>query len=104
MFADFTFEHCTCVELFARVVAENGAVLYDPRTGERTGLTDPLPARLLGALRDRGVDPLEIGQVLVGTQANHRAAVQDVIWELGLEVQVIGNRSAVKAVFVRRRR
>ncbi len=51
---DHLLEHCTCVELFTRVVAENGAVLYDPRTRERTGLTDPLPARLLDALRDRG--------------------------------------------------
>ena len=92
---DHLLEHCTCVGLFTRVVAENGAVLYNPRTRERTRLTDPLPTRLLDILRDRGVDPLEIGRVVVGTQANHRATVQDVIWELGLEVQVIGNRSAV---------
>lgn len=33
--------------------------------------------------------------MLVATHASHRATVQDVIWELGLEAQVIGNRGAV---------
>lgn len=92
---DHLLADCTCVDLFTRVVAENGAVLYNPKTRERTLLTEPLPTRLVDALRDRGVDPLDIGHVLVGTWADHRTAAQDVIWELGLEVQVIGNRNAV---------
>ena len=58
---DHLLADCTCVGLFTRVVAENGAVLYNPKTRERTLLTDPLPTRLLDTLRDRGVDPLEIG-------------------------------------------
>lgn len=86
---------CSCVHLFDLVVAENGAVVYNPGSREETQLADP-PARLLvQSLQARGVAPLEIGQVLVATHAPHRAAVQDVIWELGLEAQVIGNRNAV---------
>lgn len=50
---------------------------------------------MIQGLQARGVDPLEIGQVLVATHAPLRAAVQDVIWELGLEAQVIGNCGAV---------
>ena len=86
---------CSCTRLFDLVVAENGAIVYDPRSREETRFANPPSKLLLKALRERGVEPLEIGQVVVGTHAAHRAAVQDVIWELGLEAQVIGNRGAV---------
>jgi hydroxymethylpyrimidine pyrophosphatase-like HAD family hydrolase len=86
---------CPCTRLFDLVVAENGAVVYDPRSREETRFANPPPKLLLKGLRERGVEPLEIGQVVVGTHAAHRGAVQDVIWELGLEAQVIGNRGAL---------
>lgn len=86
---------CPCARLFDLVVAENGAIVYDPESREEIRFANPPPKLLLKGLRERGVEPLEIGQVVVGTQAGHRAAVQDVIWELGLEAQVIGNRSAL---------
>jgi len=86
---------CPCVPLFDLVVAENGAIVYDPASREETRLANPPSKLLVQTLQARGVAPLEIGQVLVATHAPHRAAVQDVIWELGLEAQVIGNRGAV---------
>ena len=86
---------CSCIRLFDLVVAENGALLYDPASGEQTQLADPPPARFVQKLRERGVEPLEVGKVMLGTQAAQRAKVQDIIWELGLETQVIGNRNAV---------
>mgnify|MGYP001214780082 CR=1 FL=1 len=86
---------CPCALLFDLVVAENGAIVYDPASREETRLANPPPKLLVQRLQARGVTPLEIGQVLVATHAPHRAAVQDVIWELGLEAQVIGNRGAV---------
>ena len=86
---------CPCSRLFDLVVAENGAVVYDPHSREETRLANPPSKLLIQGLQARGVEPLEIGQVLVATHAPHRAAVQDVIWELGLEAQVIGNRGAV---------
>ena len=92
---DELLKACSCVRLFDMVVAENGGVAYDPSTREQVCLAGPPPERFVRMLQSRGVEPLEIGQVLVATQAQHRAAVQDVIWELGLEVQVIGNRNAV---------
>jgi len=86
---------CSCVQLFDLVVAENGAVVYAPDSREETRLANPPSKLLIQGLQARGVEPLEIGQVMVATHAPHRAAVQDVIWELGLEAQVIGNRGAV---------
>ncbi|SER61500.1 hypothetical protein SAMN05421690_104414 [Nitrosomonas sp. Nm51] len=86
---------CPCAQLFDLVVAENGAIVYDPSSLEETRLANPPSKQLIKDLRARGVKPLEIGQVLVATHAPHRATVQDAIWELGLEAQVIGNRGAV---------
>jgi HAD superfamily hydrolase (TIGR01484 family) len=86
---------CPCARLFDLVVAENGAIVYDPASREEARLANPPPKLLVQHLRARGVEPLEIGQVVVATRAPHRAAVQDVVWDLGLEAQVIGNRGAV---------
>ncbi len=86
---------CPCAQLFDLVVAENGAVIYDPASREETQLANPPSKLLVQNLQARGVTPLEIGQVLVATHAPYRTVVQDVIWELGLEAQVIGNRGAV---------
>src|SRR5574340_304212 len=86
---------CPCAQLFDLIVAENGAIVYDPASREETRLANPPSKLLIQTLQARGVTPLEIGQVLVATHEPHRATVQDVIWELGLEAQVIGNRGAV---------
>lgn len=86
---------CDCPRLFDLIVAENGALVYDPASREETVLGNPPPKALLRALRAREVMPLEIGQVIVATLEPHRSTVQDVVWELGLEAQVIGNRGAV---------
>lgn len=86
---------CTCPKLFDLIVAENGAVVYEPSTRKETVLGNPPSKALLQALRARSVTPLEVGQVIVATLEPQRAAVQDVVWALGLETQVIGNRSAV---------
>lgn len=86
---------CSCVQLFDLVVAENGGIVYAPDSREEMRLASPPSKLLIQGLQARGVEPLEIGQVVVSTHAPHRAAVQDVIWELGLEAQVIGNRGAV---------
>jgi hydroxymethylpyrimidine pyrophosphatase-like HAD family hydrolase len=86
---------CPCPRLFDLVVAENGGVVYDPASREETRLANPPSKLLVQGLQARGVSPLEIGQVVVGTHEPHRATVQDLVWNLGLEAQVIGNRGAV---------
>jgi hydroxymethylpyrimidine pyrophosphatase-like HAD family hydrolase len=77
------------------IVAENGAIVYDPATREERVLANPPSKALVQRLRAREVQPLEIGQVIVATLQPHRSTVQDVIWELGLELQIICNGAAV---------
>src|SRR5512138_207806 len=86
---------CPELRLFNLVIAENGAVLYDPHRREETLLAPPMPARFIERLRDRGVEPLDVGQVLISAHDQHRAIIHDVIRDLGLELQVIYNRSFV---------
>jgi HAD superfamily hydrolase (TIGR01484 family) len=86
---------CECSELFDYIVAENGALVYEPRSREMTLLGEPPPDKFVAALRRRGVQPLEVGKVIVATHAPHEASVIEAIRELGLELQVIFNLKAV---------
>ena len=81
--------------LFDRIVAENGALLYRPKTGEALPLAPPPPAAFVARLRERHVTPLSIGHVIVATRVPHEADVLAVIRELGLELQIIFNKGAV---------
>jgi hydroxymethylpyrimidine pyrophosphatase-like HAD family hydrolase len=83
---------CPQIEIFDAVVAENGGLFYDPERRQETVLGHPPSKQLLNALRAKGVAPLDVGQVVIATQASQRTAIQDVLWELGLEAQVIANR------------
>ena len=82
------------VRLFHRVVAENGALLYRPESGEREPLGDPPPREFVDRLRQRGV-PVSVGLSIVATVVPHETTVIAVIKELGLERQVIFNKGAV---------
>ena len=86
---------CDCIHLFDYVVAENGALLYEPQGRVTTLLADPPPEEFVAGLQRRGVQPLEVGQVIVATHAPHETQVIEAIRELGLELQVIFNREAV---------
>jgi hydroxymethylpyrimidine pyrophosphatase-like HAD family hydrolase len=86
---------CECRELFDYVVAENGALVYDPQSREITLLAEPPPETFIAALRRRGVQPLEVGKVIVATHAPQEAQVLETIRELGLELQLFFNREAV---------
>jgi len=86
---------CSHLRLFDLVVAENGAVLYDPRRREETLLAAPVPQRFAQELCKRGVEPVDTGRILVCTHDRHRGVVLDVMRELGLELQIIFNRSTV---------
>lgn len=83
------------LSLFDRVVAENGAVLFRPSTGETKLLAEPPPRVFIDALRRRGVSPLSTGSVIVASEQPEDAKILAVIRELGLELQVIYNKGAV---------
>jgi HAD superfamily hydrolase (TIGR01484 family) len=82
-------------DIFDRVVAENGAVLYRPATHETHMLAEHPPLAFIDALRARGVAPLAVGQVIVATWEPHETEVIAAIRDLGLELQVIFNKGAV---------
>lgn len=82
------------LEIFDRVVLENGALLYDPATREERLLCDGPPASLLSRLRERGV-PFTSGRCIVSTCVPHDAVVLDAIRDLTLDLQVIFNKGAV---------
>lgn len=86
---------CPRLELFEYVVAENGALLYKPSTGEETPLAARPPDSFVAALRARGVGPVSVGRVIVATWEPHETAVLETIRDLGLELQVIFNKGAV---------
>ncbi|HSY20568.1 MAG TPA: HAD-IIB family hydrolase [Polyangiaceae bacterium] len=82
------------LDLFVRVVAENGAVVYAPETRE-TRVLEPGPnPAFVDALRARGV-PVDVGHVVVATWEPHQQAVLDAIKTLGLELHVEFNKGAV---------
>ncbi len=83
------------LDLFDRVVAENGALLYRPATKEQKVLGEPPPAALVERLREAGVAPLSAGKVIVATWEPHETTVLEAIRDLGLELQVIFNKGAV---------
>ena len=81
--------------LFDRVIAENGAVLYRPDGREEKVLADPPSAELVAALRHEGVRPLSVGRAIVSTWHPNETTVLRLIRDLGLELQVIFNKGAV---------
>jgi hydroxymethylpyrimidine pyrophosphatase-like HAD family hydrolase len=91
---DDLLDVCPEVDLFDLVVAENGAVLLAPGTGEIEDLAAPPQPSLLARLEAKGV-PFSVGRVIVATVDPHGSKVRDAIRELGLELDVILNREAV---------
>jgi hydroxymethylpyrimidine pyrophosphatase-like HAD family hydrolase/ABC-type cobalamin/Fe3+-siderophores transport system ATPase subunit len=83
------------ISMFDRVVAENGAVLFRPATGETKLLAEAPPQAFIDALHRRGVAPLSSGLVVVDSREPEDAKILAVIRDLGLELQVIYNKGAV---------
>jgi hydroxymethylpyrimidine pyrophosphatase-like HAD family hydrolase len=83
------------IEIFERVVAENGALVYTPKNREERVLGDAPPESFIKALDTLSVHPISTGRVIVATWEPHEKAVLEAIRELGLELQVIFNKGAV---------
>ena len=81
--------------LFDRIVAENGAVLFDPSKEEERAIAPPPPPQLVAALQRRAVTPLHVGRSIVATWEPQDKVVLEEIKALGLELQIIFNKGAV---------
>ena len=83
------------LDLFDRVVGENGAFLYHPASREEKALGEAPNPEFVNLLRERGVSPLGVGHVIVATREPYEKIALETIHELGLEYQVIFNKGAV---------
>ena len=86
---------CPAIDLFDRVVAENGALLYTPATKDQRPLGPPPPEAFVARLRKLGIQPLSVGAVIVATWEPNEAIVLEAIRDLGLDLQIIFNKGAV---------
>ena len=86
---------CSCLELFEYVVAENGALLYQPATQLEVPLGERPPQTFIDALRRRGVNRISVGRVIVATWQPFETTVLETIKDEGLELQVVFNKGAV---------
>src|SRR5690242_20437315 len=82
------------LELFDRIVVENGSLLYNPATREEKPLAEEPPREFINRLKKTGV-PFSVGRGIVATVEPHETTVLKAIKELGLEWQVIFNKSSV---------
>jgi len=82
-------------DLFERIVAENGGLLYTPATGEEIVLGEPPPVEFAARLHKLGVAPISLGRVIVATWEPYETAVLQTIRDMGLELHVIFNKGAV---------
>jgi hydroxymethylpyrimidine pyrophosphatase-like HAD family hydrolase len=83
------------IDVFDLVVAENGAVLYQPATGRIRPLADPPSQRFLERLRQQRVQPLSAGRSIVATRQRHYDVVRQTIGEMGLALEIILNRDSL---------
>ena len=85
---------CPEIDAFDTVVAENGAVLYQPKAKKVEDLVEAPPVAFLSALQHAGV-PFSTGRVIVSSLVPHEVTILEVIRELGLELHIIFNKESV---------
>lgn len=83
------------LDLFDMIVAENGALLYNPTTREKRTLAQAPPPEFVESLRRKGVSNMSVGEVIVALWRPDEERVIRVIREAGLELQVIFNKDSV---------
>jgi len=86
---------CSCLELFEYVVAENGALLYQPAAQLEMPLAERPPETFVAALRARGVSRISVGRAIIATWQPFETTVLETIKDEGLELQVVFNKGAV---------
>jgi hydroxymethylpyrimidine pyrophosphatase-like HAD family hydrolase len=86
---------CPRIDLFDRVVAENGALLYRPSDRTETTLAPRPPGAFVKALVEKGVGPISSGRVIVATWEPHRRTIEETIRAMGLDLRVSPNKRAL---------
>ncbi len=86
---------CPRLDLFSRVVAENGGVLYRPDRGEKRLLAPAPPKAFVDALRKHGMHRFSVSETLVATMKPNEQIALEAIRDLGLDLHVVFNGDAV---------
>jgi HAD superfamily hydrolase (TIGR01484 family) len=86
---------CPRIDLFDLVVVENGALLYRPSDRSETALASRPSHDFIEMLRRKGVGPISVGRAIVATWEPHRWTIEETIREMGLDLRVIPNKSAL---------
>jgi HAD superfamily hydrolase (TIGR01484 family) len=81
--------------IFDCVVAENGALLFNPGKDEEIPLAEPPSQDLVDRLRQLGISPLSVGRTIIATWEPHEKVVLEAIRELALELHIVFNKGAV---------
>ena len=92
---DQLIDVCPRLDLFDLVVAENGAVLYDPKTKFEQVLSGGPSLELVKRLNEAGVHDISVGRSIIATWKPHEVAALAAIRDLGLELQIVFNKEAV---------
>ena len=82
-------------KLFDLIVAENGALVFDPAGKQEILLGEKPPENFISELKQKKVTPLSVGRVIVATREPYEATVLQTIHNAGIEYQVIFNKGAV---------
>jgi hydroxymethylpyrimidine pyrophosphatase-like HAD family hydrolase len=83
------------LDLFDCAVAENGPVLLDPRTRERTILARWPSERFAGELRKSGVPDVSVGDVVVATMRVYEPETLAAIRSMSLDLRIIHNKDSL---------
>ena len=86
---------CPTLDVFDAVVAENGAIVYWPQSGQVSLLGNPPPPEFLDRLQQAGVRNIHCGRVIVATWQPHGEVVTNTIAAMQLDYEVILNKRAV---------
>lgn len=92
---DDLYAACPEADIFDCIVAENGAVFYDPRRRREVLLSDRPDPQFVSDLERRGVTPIDVGKAVVATWEPHESAVLEAIQHSGLELQMTFNKGAI---------
>lgn len=85
---------CRHLELFDYIIAENGAVLLVPATGQSITVAPPPSTDLIRLLAEHSSMPISLGQSIIAGWHPDEHAAMNVIRDLGLELQIIFNKDA----------
>jgi hydroxymethylpyrimidine pyrophosphatase-like HAD family hydrolase len=80
--------------LFDRVIAENGALLYQPLTGCERLLCEPVPLEFIALLREHGI-PCSVGHAIIASHEEHRTKLQELANQAGLKFEIQLNKGSL---------